>query len=1086
MSEFIKHLKKRLKTCLLLMTGLLLSISVFAQQITVTGTVIDNTGETLPGVNVMIKGTSQGTVTDVDGKFRVNVPDENSVLQVSFVGFNAQEFVVGDRREIDVTLFESATSLDEVVVIGYSSQIRANLTGSVGSISGAALERVPVASAAEALVGKVAGVQVTTTDGAPGSEVNIRIRGGTSVTQSNEPLFIVDGFPAKNINDIPPTDIQSIDILKDASLTAIYGARGGNGVVIVTTKAAKAGKLTVNFNHTTQVRTLARKLDLMAPYEFVWMQQELAINNYEKPFRKDFGNPADFDLYKRYGKGNDWQDEILGGKPLSFMYNLTVGGGSEKLRFNTSVTHNDEQGVLVGSGVMRTNMNTKINAEILPNLKLLINPRFSYRRNMGAGADAVGGGGIIDVLRYRPTNGLREYSWVAPEDLDPVDEASFQYTNPKGDIEQNYKRDNIYELINQASIEWGIIKGLTFRSEGSLSIMWGDYNRFQGWITKEGRNNNNRPVADIENRKRNTYTWTNTLNYIFSLGNNNISILAGQEIYHQEEQRTALAARYFPQNISPTVALLHMQMGKPWKTTSSITSPERIASFFGQIGYNFDSRYLLSLTMRADGSTKFGPGNQWGYFPAVSGGWVISKEKFMENVSLISFLKIRGAIGMSGNNRIPDDMWRYQYVISSDNGPGWGEESDTGYEFYVNSGGGTFPNSKIRWETTLTRTAALDINLFNDRLSLVPEVYWNTTFDLLYQSGVSPEWGYSQQMQNIGQVTNRGWDLTLNASIIEKKSFFLRGFLTFGANKTRVDKLNGVEDVLWTTSNRWKSSDNDYCVKVGDQLGLIYGYVYDGLYQFDDFTEPDRNNFFIKPGVANAKGLLSDDNVAPGKPKFKKFAEVENEEDPDLINEKDRVVIGNTNPKFSGGFGFQGGWKSFDFNINFTYIYKFDVNNATRFTLSSSENNRNNWYNASSEFSRDRRWRYTNDTGHSMYRSNSDDYPFYDEYREINAGATIFNPRDIPRKLTFDYFIEEGSFLRLQDVTIGYTLPKTLTRKVGVERLRVYFSGYNLWLWTNYSGFDPEVDIQSGLTPGVDYNRYPRSRNFVFGLNLGF
>jgi len=1091
MKIFKTYLKRKVKICLLLMAGILLSISVNAQQITVTGTVEDHQGETLPGVNIVIKGTTRGVITDIDGKFTIQIPDANTVLQISFVGYNTQDITVGDQRNINVTMLESASTIEEVVVIGYGGgMVRKNLTGSVGSVSGTALERVPVASVAEALAGKVAGVQVTTTDGAPGSEVNIRIRGGTSVTQSNSPLFIVDGFPANNINDIPPTDIQSIDILKDASLTAIYGARGGNGVVIVTTKSARAGKLTVNFNHTSQVRMLARKLDVMDPYEFVWMQHDLAINNYDRPFRKDFGNPADFDLYKKFGKGNDWQKEILGGKPMSFMYNLTIGGGNEKIKFNMSFTHNDEHGVLVGSGVKRTNVNTKISAELLPNLKILLNPRFTYRRNMGAGADAVGGGGIIDVLRYRPTNGVREYSWMAPEDLDPIDEANFQYTNPKGDIEQNYLQENIYDLINNMSIEWTIIKGLTFRSEGSVTTGFGDKNRFQGWITKEGRNNNNKPTAEIATTKRNRYTWSNTLSYNLSLGENNISLLAGQEIDHYQTRLMSSSARYFPQNISPNIALQNMSLGEPWRVSSSITSPDRTASFFGQANYNYDSKYLVSITMRADGSTKFAKGNQWGYFPSVSGGWVISKENFLNAVPVISFLKIRAGIGMVGNNRISDDMWRYQYIISTSDGPGWGNEFDTGYKYYVNSGGGTFPNAKIKWETTLTRTAALDINLFNDRLTITPEVYWNTTSNLLYKSDIPNTSGYTSQMQNIGQVTNRGYELTINGSIIENKDFYLRGIFTFGANKTRVDKLNGVDDVLWTTSSRWKSSENDYCLKVGDQLGLIYGYVYDGLYRFDEFNEPERNDFQLKSGVVNCRDLLSSGDVSPGKPKFKKFV-AGDEEDQYLVNENDRVVIGNTNPKFSGGFGFNGGynggkWMNFDFNINFTYFYGFDVNNATRFTLSSSENNRNNWYNNSPEFNRDKRWRYTTDDGHSMYRNNADNYEFYDLYREINATATIFSPRDVTKKLTFDYFIEDGSFLRLQDVTIGYTLPKELTRKAGMEKLRVYFSGYNLFLWTNYSGYDPEVDIQSGLTPGVDYNRYPRSRNLVVGVNLTF
>jgi TonB-dependent starch-binding outer membrane protein SusC len=326
-----------------------------------SGKVIGADGEPIPGVSILAKGTNSGAITNADGNYRLLVPNDAKTLVFSFVGMKTQMVPVSG-SVINVTMEDESFGLEEIVKIGPgSSRARRELTGSVGSVSGGTLERVPVSSAAEALQGKIAGVQVTTTDGAPGSEVNIRIRGGTSVTQSNAPLYIVDGFPANNINDIPPTDIQSIDILKDASVTAIYGARGGNGVVIVTTKSAKAGKLSINFNHTTQVRSLARKIEVMNPYEFVKIQYEAVVGNntQRQKFRGNFGNPADFNLYKRF-ESNDWQEEILGGSPMSYMYNLTIGGGTQGLKFNTSITHNDERGVLIGSGIIRTNVNTKI------------------------------------------------------------------------------------------------------------------------------------------------------------------------------------------------------------------------------------------------------------------------------------------------------------------------------------------------------------------------------------------------------------------------------------------------------------------------------------------------------------------------------------------------------------------------------------------------------------------------------------------------------------------------------------------------------------------------------------------------------
>lgn len=1062
---------------LFLSAFLLLSNLMFAQQKTISGTVADSKGEPIIGATILAKGTTSGTITDLDGKFSFSVPASAKVLVVSYVGMKTQEVAIAG-GSIKVVLEDDAKSLDDVVVIGYGSKVRANLTGSVGSVSGASLARVPVASAAEALQGKVAGVQVTSADGAPGSEINIRVRGGTSVTQSNAPLYIVDGFPVSSISDIPVTDIQSIDVLKDASLTAIYGARGGNGVIIVTTKSAKSGKVSVNFNHTTQFRTLARKIDLMNPYEFVKIQYDAVVgdNTKRQKFRGNFGNPADFDLYKRY-EANDWQDEILGGTPISQMYNLTIGGGSQGLKFNTSITHNDERGVLVGSGVIRTNMNTKISIELSKKVKLLINPRFSYRQNNGNGADAVGSGGIVDVLRYRPTNGLREFSHVAIEDIDPEEEKYFQYSNPKGDINQNYQKTNSYEFTNQASLEWQIIKGLSYRSDFMQYMKFSDANRFWGYITSTGRSNDNMPVAEITNTIGNKYQITNVINYGNSFGENNISMLIGQELISSSARSIYQKSRHFNKDIKPHIALQNMGLGS-YVNTSFLYPDDRSLSFFGQLNYDYGHKYLASLTMRADASTKFAPNNQWGYFPAISAAWVVTKEDFMQAQNLISQLKLRIAIGKAGNNRIDDDMWRYQYTLNTTGGPGWGESNLNGAEYYVNSGGNTFPNEKIKWETTLTRNFALDLGLFNDKITITPEVYWNTTSDLLYKSNINPTSGYTDQMQNIGQVTNRGVELSINADIINKKDLQLKANFTMGSNKTRIDKLNGSEDQIWTYSKRWSSTSSDYCLKVGDELGLIYGYVYDGIYSFDEFDLNNNYGYNPKAGTVNNNALFG---TNPGKPRFKNFVDgVDGPSDVNVVNENDRVVIGNTTPDVQGGFGISGSWKAFDFSCNFNYMLGFDVNNATRYTLSSFENNTNNYYNILPEYGEKYRWRYANDNGDRMLNSNL----YVQQYIDMNSKATVFNPVDIGKKVTHSYFIEDGSFLRLQDVTIGYTIPKAIVKKIGIDNLRVYFSGYNLFILTKYTGYDPEVGIGEGLTPGVDYNRYPRSRNLVLGLNL--
>ena len=1053
-------------------------------------TVTDSQGETVIGATVVEKGnTSNGVTTDLDGHFTLTVA-KGKKLVISYIGMETQELDAVAGKELKVVLKDDSQALDEVVVIGYGSKARKDLTGSVGSVSGAKLAAVPVTSAAVALQGKIAGVQVTTVDGAPGADINIRVRGGTSVTQSNDPLYIVDGFQVDNINDIPPTDIASIDVLKDASLTAIYGAKGGNGVVIVTTKSAQQGKITVGVNAQMSVSKLSKKLDLMDAYDYVQYQYDWAASNGgmrsgpAKYFRANFGNPNDLDLYK-YAPTHDWQDQVMGETPLNYSTNVTVGGGSEKFRFNTSLTQSEDKGIILGSGVRRTNLNVKINAQLTKNLTLTMNPRFTYRRDTGAGGDKVGSGGIIDVLRYRPSNGLREFATWDPATVDPDDEAIFAYTNPKSDIGQNVKLKHAYSYTNQFSLDWKPIEGLTLRTEAAHSIQFSDENNFFGRLTKTGQDNSKMPVAEIKDKRKESYTWINTANYSFKTGQlHNWSALLGSEIHHTQTKENYQKNRYFPQNIEADRALNNMALGTPWESTSSLSTPNRTASFFGQINYNYDHKYLIAATMRADGSTKFAPGNQWGYFPSVSGAWVLSREGFLENNALISNLKLRAAIGLAGNNRIDDDQWRFLYSVNATGGPGFGEATQYGEQWFSVSDGKKFPNTKIKWETTLTRNVALDISLFGDRLTITPEFYWNTTKDLLYESVIPSTMGFTKQMQNIGQVTNKGIELSINGDILRGKDYVLSANFTFGMNKMKIDKLNDTDDILWILDDRWKPDYDNYCLRVGDQVGLIYGFVYDGLYSPDEFYFDPTQNFLAVPNEGTVINTIYQDSnsgaaTLPGKIKFKDL------DGDGQITENDRTVIGNTTPKFQGGFGLSGQWKNFDFTANFNYMVDFDVYNATNYMLSSSISNTNNFYNVLADFTQKNRWTYVRADGECLYKNTNIDGSV-NEYITMNAGKSLWNPADVEDKVTHSYFVEDGSFLRLQDVTIGYTLPSNLTKKWGMSKVRFYASASNLFILTGYSGYDPEVDVQSGLTPSMDYNRYPRSRSFVFGTNITF
>ncbi len=1094
-----KNMKNRLLSMLVLL--LFVPIGMLAQSITVKGTVLDPTGESVIGASVVEKdNTTNGVITDINGQFTLTVPQGKAIV-VTYIGYVSQEVTPVAGEEMRIVLNEDSQTLNEVVVIGYGiSQVRRDLTGSVGSVSGAKLAQVPVASAGEALQGKIAGVQVTTVDGAPGADINIRIRGGgTSLSGDNSnPLFVVDGFIMDNINDIPPTDIQSIDVLKDASLTAIYGAKGGNGVVIVTTKSAQAGKLKVEFNTYLQGKRLAGKQEMLNTYEFVRYQLDYTVANNSRiyQFRNDFGNPNDIDIYQN-AVTHDWQDELLGGTALTQMYNVTVSGGNDNIKFNTSLTHHNEDGLVENSGVRRTNMNTKISVKLSDKVELLFNPRFTYRRDLGAGADGIGTEGLVGVLRYRPTNGLREYIYRAEETVSYDSERYWTLSSPADDIDQNYYLRHTYTFTNQASVTWKILKGLNFRSDIAQSWRFRDTNRFYGYLTDTGISNNDMPVAQITNDRREQYIWTNTLNYSFSLKDediHNFAFLIGHEMQHSQTTTNYQSARYFPQETTPRDAFANMGLGTAYQTTSTISTPDRMLSFFGQANYNYKHKYLVSATFRADGSTKFAPGNQWGYFPSISGAWVLSEEAFMDDIDWINQLKIRAAFGMAGNNDIDSDLWRYQYAITSTGGPSWGESTTNGEAYYSNASGTTFPNADIKWETTITRNLAIDLSFFDGRLNITPEVYWNTTRDLLYESNIPTATGYSTQMQNVGQVSNRGVELTIGGDIIRGRDALLTATLTMGYNRTKVDHLNGEDTELWTTSSRWSSSSNDFCLREGAEVGLIYGYVYDGIYGFDEFDRVGLSYVAKETTVINNLSGLTRSGTQPGEIKLKDL------NGDGVIDENDRTVIGNTNPRLQGGFSLSGQWKNFDFNANFTYMLNYDLINATAYHLSSAVgSSQTNPKNVLAKFNYENRWVYFGDVylldangnyylynANEMLYSNSQHYEYMDLYEQYNAGKTLWNPNSITSNYTLSNFVEDGSFLRLQDITIGYTLPENITRSWGISRLRVYVTGTNLFCLTNYSGYDPEIDIQSGLTPSVDYNRYPRSRGYLFGLNVSF
>ena len=1042
----------------------------------IKGKVLNEHGEPLVGATILVKRTGRGTITDLDGKFFIDIPNKGEVeIEISYVGFKTQLVKVGKNKNLTIKLKEDNAALNEVVVIGYGNIRREALTGAVSSISGKVLSGVPVTSVAEALVGRLAGVQVTAEDGSPDADISIRVRGGGSITQDNSPLYIVDGFPVDNLKDIAPTDIESIDVLKDAASTAVYGARGANGVVNITTKRAKAGKTTVSFNSYLSLRTLSKKLDLLDPYEFVKMQYEYARYKSSEPtgFINRYGDPSEFHIYKDY-EGEDWQEEAMGAKPITQFYNVTVSGSSAKTSYNLSLTHNNSPGILEGNGLQKTFLNLKLRTQLFKFMNLEYNTRFMNSRIDGAGTDGVS---VVKTVKYAPTQGLMDFMELPPidEEYDPGEEDRVTKYSPREDAFQNWRQRGSTLFNTSVALNVDLFKGLAFRSEFGIDFNYGYQKRFYG--PKNGnaeRVSNGMPYIELTKTETPKYRVANTLTYQFDIRKkNHFNIMIGQELNHAQTLNNFASSRYFPLDITPEKAFDNMTLGEAYINTSSKSTPERLASFFGRIMYDFNRRIYATFAMRADGSIKFAPGKQWGVFPAASVAWRLSEEEFLNN-TFISNLKLRFSTGSSGNNRISSDLWKTTYSLSQHKSPGWDEVINTYYTF----GSNYLANPSLKWETTVTNNLGIDFGLFKNRLSGTIDFYLNRTKDLLVPSNIPPTTGFSQQQTNVGKTQNKGIDLTLNALIIDKKDFTLSANFNIGVNKNKIISLASGEDV-WELNSRWASTQlipyYDYRVIVGKTVGLIYGYTYDGIYTVDDFNyDESTRKYILKEGVVDCSSVV---NVTPGAPKFKKTGEINPDEKNPKLGDDDVSQIGSTMPKFSGGFGINAAYKGFDLSLFFNYMVGNDVYNANKEQLTIWWNNSYN--NLSTEVDSKHRFRIFDDNWNDLRNDPA-------ALKELNKNATIWNPIYDGVPLCSSYFVEDGSFLRLNTATIGYTLPYKMTRKAGIQRLRFYVTGYNLWTLTRYSGYDPEVNVMKGLTPGIDNNKYPRSRTWTFGLNLTF
>ena len=1111
------HLRMAVASLLILVSGAL----AFAQN-KVTGTVKDANGEPIVAASVVVRGTTIGVVTDLDGNYTISVP-ANSVLEASCIGYTSQTVNYSNQSTVNFVLSEDALFLDETVVIGYQTVKRRDLTGSVASVNSKQLSAAPVANVAQALQGKLPGVNIISQDGRPDATVSIRVRGGGSISQSNDPLILIDGVVG-TMSDIPSDQIESIDVLKDASSTAIYGARGANGVILITTKGAKEGKVRVSYGGYAKLNTPTKYLDALDPYDYlayVWSNayanDGMSYGQFTAPFEKLYGigQYGDINRYKNV-QAYDIQKQIYG-PSFSHNHDLSISGGTESTKVLFSLGYNDEDGMKVNSYMKRANASLKVNQKISDRLNVGLDLRYTDITALGyEGTGSRSGSTLSSAYRFRPisTDIINQYG-----DAEAFLEGAIQQYGKSSlwDTYDPYKQIMDYEPLRQrqsirstVSLNWNIVKGLTYHTDLFLGRNFNQNKTWSGAL----RNNylddatgeaHHSGSASLSKSDSWNLRWTNTLNYEFELGQaHRFNILLGQEMSNSGGTSISVSADYFPSNYTKENAFARINQYDATATSmketdhfsSGWSTPNRILTYFGRVNYTLLDRYLFTATFRADGSSKFAPSHRWGYFPAAAFAWRASEEPFLKDVNWLNDLKLRLSYGTVGNDGISSDLWSQVWSSSSTaaiiNG-----QSYLSYDL-----GSSMANPDLKWETTVTRNFGIDFGVLNGRLSGTVDIYWNTTKDLLMFTTLPGITGFTNTYANIGQTSNKGVELSLNAILVQNRDWGL----TFGGNinfnRGNIDAL--AEGVTPIYGSGWFSSGNpgnDYILEVGQPVGRVRGLIYDGWYTPDDFNfDPATNSFSLKPGVPDlsasisgpyhgAEKYVSGCNAYPGMAKFKdmpKYDENGKAVYDGIVDSSDYTVIGNMNPKATGGFNLTANYKNWDLGAYFNFSLGNQVYNITKIASLNGYKETGVYENHLS---------ILKDAYKIIDVQNGQLKRLYtpDELNAANVNAKypcFFNENYI----VSDLGIEDGSYLRLNTLTLGYSVPSAsaFAKALSISSLRVYATVYNLFTLTKYSGLDPEVNSNEFInnaiypTPGIDWGSYPRARSFVLGINVSF
>ncbi|RZJ23613.1 MAG: TonB-dependent receptor [Acinetobacter sp.] len=1040
-----KHL--RFKFCLLLIGTFLLAGTAYSQtKYSVQGKVFSaEDSQPIPGVTVMLKGTTLNASTAADGSFTIQTTEAKGILIISFLGMERKELPFSGNVKLNISLKSILNNLDEVVV-GYRSAKVSEISTSISRVNVEELQLAPVRSFEEALAGRVAGVQVSSNDGQPGEPLNIIIRGASSVTQSNSPLYVVDGFPLENAdnNSINPNDIEAITVLKDAAATAIYGSRGANGVILITTKTGKIGLPVISYTGFGGVQESLKFQKLMSPYEFVKYQFELDPGTTRGVYLRD---GKTLESYQNV-RGTDFQRQLI--REAAFQnHSISLNGGTDKTRYALSASITDQDGLIINSGFSRQQGRFRIDQTVTDKLKIGLNANYAATKSFGVFVAQPNNTSpsqnlFYSVWGYRPVTGNDSEDQLLEELFDPqVDPTSDLRINPITNL-KNTLRENFSESIfGNLVIDYKITKDLTLKISGGATLNDTESNSFNNSKTQGGSRYSASGVnGSVLNGNSKNFLNENTLSYNKQFSKNHKLNVVGGFTYQKSTRKSFGAAAILLPNEG--LGISGLDEGTP-RTVTSNSSQYSLASYLAAATYSYKSKYIIGAAFRSDGSSRFSPGNKWSYFPSGSVAWKIKSEDFMKNVKFINDAKLRTSFGYTGNNRVDDFAYQSGLLINSGSGYSFGNVAAIG----INAS--ALGNDNLKWETTAQFDAGIDLDFFKSRISLTVDYYKKSTSDLLLNARIPPSSGFSSAFINVGKVQNTGLEFTINTVNIKTPKFNWTSNFNISFNRNQLQELYSGQESIQNNVG-WDSNYTGaapYISLIGQPIASIYGYIWDGNYQYADFDLLPNGSYLLKANIPTNGS--SRPSIQPG---FIRYKDLNGD---GVVNNFDRTVIGRPYPIHTGGFSNTFKYLGFDLNLFFQWSYGNDLFNANRIVFEGG----NRRFNLNQFDSYKDRWSPTNQ-GSLMNAAGG-------------SGPFVYSDRTI----------EDGSYLRLKTAAFGYNFNQKTTKKLGLKTLRAYVSGQNLLTWTNYSGLDPEVSTRDAVrTPGFDFSAYPRARTITFGLNV--